>query len=219
MGFFHESAVVYAAAGFLQRSWPDWRAYQYMGLARLAFATGHPYWGYRLLGWGLHHIQDLTQPYHAKPLPGVGLPTLLWLEGTALAGFSGDKQAAIERVATRHMEVEKYQSTWLRRLLRAGQPHPMLQAYADTAQDSQYPPYSVDYLRQVVSRQAVDESAAFDQAIGQWLETAPVTSSFSSGNQLQREDFDHPPLNRQLFRLLGFFGAHSRIYVGAGLAP
>jgi hypothetical protein len=77
----------------------------------------------------------------------------------------------------------------------------------------------VDYLRQVVSRQAVDESAVFDQAIGQWLETAPVTSDFSSGNQLQREDFDHPPLNRQLFRLLGFFGAHSRIYVGAGLAP
>ena len=79
MGFFHESAVVYAAAGFLQRSWPDWRAYQYMGLARLAFATGHPYWAYRFLGWGLHHVQDLTQPYHAKPLPGVELASLLVL--------------------------------------------------------------------------------------------------------------------------------------------
>jgi len=85
MGFFHESAVVYAAAGFLQRSWPDWRAYQYLGLARLAFASGHPYWGYRFLGWGVHHVQDLTQPYHAKPLPGVELPSLLLLEGKALA--------------------------------------------------------------------------------------------------------------------------------------
>lgn len=219
MGFFHESAVVYAAAGFLERSWPDWRAYQYMGLARLAFASGHRYWGYRFLGWGLHHIQDLTQPYHAKPLPGVDLASLLLLEGKAIAGFAEDKQASIERVATRHMEVEKYQSTWLRRLLRAGQPHPMLAAYADVAQDKTYPPYSVDYLREVVSAEAVNDSAVFDEAIGQWLETAPASSDFSSGNQLPKDDFDHPALNQQLFRLLGHFGAHSRIYVSAGLAP
>ncbi|AXI59664.1 phospholipase [Pseudomonas kribbensis] len=219
MGFFHESPVVYAAAGFLERSWPDWRAYQYMGLARLAFATGHSYWGYRFLGWGLHHVQDLTQPYHAKPLPGVELPSLLLLEGKALAGFAEDKQASIERVATRHMEVEKYQSTWLRRVLRAGQPHPMLDAYANPAGDAHYPPYSVDYLREVVSAESVDDSAAFDEAIGQWLETAPVTSDFSAGNQLQQENFDHPELNRQLLKLLGHFGAHSRIYVSAGLAP
>lgn len=219
MGFFHESPVVYAAAGFLERSWPDWRAYQYMGLARLAFASGHSYWGYRFLGWGLHHVQDLTQPYHAKPLPGVELPSLLLLEGKALAGFAEDKQASIERVATRHMEVEKYQSTWLRRVLRAGQPHPMLDAYADAAGDAHYPPYSVDYLREVVSAESVDDSAAFDDAIGQWLETAPVTSDFSAGNQLQQENFDHPELNRQLLKLLGHFGAHSRIYVSAGLAP
>ncbi|WP_085713222.1 MULTISPECIES: phospholipase [unclassified Pseudomonas] len=219
MGFFHESPVVYAAAGFLERSWPDWRAYQYMGLARLAFATGHSYWGYRFLGWGLHHVQDLTQPYHAKPLPGVELPSLLLLEGKALAGFAEDKQASIERVATRHMEVEKYQSTWLRRMLRAGQPHPMLDAYADAAGDAHYPPYSVDYLREVVSAESVDDSAAFDETIGQWLETAPVTSDFSAGNQLQQENFDHPELNRQLLKLLGHFGAHSRIYVSAGLAP
>ncbi|WP_445179839.1 phospholipase [Pseudomonas sp. McL0111] len=219
MGFFHESPVVYAAAGFLERSWPDWRAYQYMGLARLAFATGHRYWGYRFLGWGLHHVQDLTQPYHAKPLPGVDLASLLLLEGKALAGFDADKKASIERVATRHMEVEKYQSTWLRRVLRAGQAHPMLAAYTDSAKDQAYPPYSVDYLREVVSAESVEDSAAFDEAIGQWLETAPVTSDFSSGNQLQREDFNHPALNEQLFKLLGHFGAHSRIYVSAGLAP
>jgi len=219
MGFFHESAMVYAAAGFLQRSWPDWRADQYMGLARLAFATGHPYWGYRFLGWGLHHVQDLTQPYHAKPLPGVELMSLLLMESKALAGFDADKQAAIERVATRHMEVEKYQSAWLRRLLRAGQAHPMLDAYADLAHDASYPPYSVDYLREVVSAESAAESAAFDEAIGQWLDTAVITSDFSAGNQVQREDFDHPALNQQLFELLGHFGAHSRIYVSAGLAP
>jgi len=219
MGFFHENPVVYAAADFLQRSWPDWRAYQYMGLARLAFATGHPYWGYRFLGWGLHHIQDLTQPYHAKPLPGVELASMLLMEGKALAGFDSDKHAAIERVATRHMEVEKYQSAWLRRLLRAGQAHPMLEAYVNLTEDASYPPYSVDYLREVVSAQSAEQSAAFDEAIGQWLETAPVTTDFSAGNQVQREDYNHPALNQQLFKLLGHFGAHSRIYVSAGLVP
>jgi hypothetical protein len=219
MGFFHENPVVYAAADFLQRSWPDWRAYQYMGLARLAFATGHPYWGYRFLGWGLHHIQDLTQPYHAKPLPGVELASMLLMEGKALAGFDSDKHAAIERVATRHMEVEKYQSAWLRRLLRAGQAHPMLEAYVDLTEDASYPPYSVDYLREVVSAQSAEQSAAFDEAIGQWLETASVTTDFSAGNQVQREDYNHPALNQQLFKLLGHFGAHSRIYVSAGLVP
>jgi hypothetical protein len=217
MGFFHENPVVYAAADFLQRSWPDWRAYQYMGLARLAFATGHPYWGYRFLGWGLHHIQDLTQPYHAKPLPGVELASMLLMEGKALAGFDSDKHAAIERVATRHMEVEKYQSAWLHRLLRAGQAHPMLDAYVNLTEDASYPPYSVDYLREVVSAQSAEQSAAFDEAIGQWLETAPVTTDFSAGNQVQREDYNHPALNQQLFTLLGHFGAHSRIYVSAGL--
>ena len=146
MGFFHENPVVYAAAGFLQRSWPHWRAYQYLGLARLAFATGHRYWGYRFLGWGMHHVQDLTQPYHAKPLPGVGLLSMLLMEGKALAGYDSDKHAAIERVATRHMEVEKYHAAWLSRLLRNGERvHPMLQAYADTAQDASHPPYSADW--------------------------------------------------------------------------
>ena len=220
MGFFHENPVVYAAAGFLARSWPDWRAYQYMGLARLAFATGHPYWGYRFLGWGLHHVQDLTQPYHAKPLPGVELASMLLMEGKALAGYGEDKLAAVERVATRHMEVEKYQAAWLYRVLRGGQQvHPMLQAYVDTAEDGVYPPYSVDYLREVVSAQSAAAGAGFDEAIGQWLATAPATHSFSAGNQVQREDYDHPLLNQQLFQLLGHFGAHSRNFVRAGLAP
>lgn len=219
MGFFHESPVVYAAAGFLQRNWPDWRAYQYLSLSRLAFATGHAYWGYRFLGWGLHYVQDLTQPYHAKPLPGVELDSMLLMEAKALAGYDSDKHEAIERVATRHTEVEKYQFAWLQRLLRAGQTHPMLNAYVDIREDATYPPYSEDYLREVVSAQSVAQAAEFDAAIGQWLSTTPATLSFSAGNQLQPEAFDHPVLNQQLFQLLGHFGAHSRIYVGAGLAP
>lgn len=217
MGFFHESAVVYVAAPFLLRNWPDWRAYQYFGLARFAFANGHPYWGYRFLGWGMHYLQDLTQPYHATTLPGDDLTSMLLMEGKALAGYDSDKRAAIERVATRHNEVERYQFAWLRHLLLTGADNPMLTAYADATQDADYPAYSTDYLRQVVSAQADAQAVAFDEAIGQWLTTPGATQSFSAGNQLPAERYDHARLNEQLVQLLRHFGAHSRNYVRAGL--
>ncbi|MDM8349405.1 phospholipase [Pseudomonas sp. sp1636] len=218
IGFFHESAVVYAGAPFLQRSWPDWRAYQYLDLARFAFATGHPYWGYRFLGWGLHYVQDLTQPYHATPLPGADLASMLLMEGKALAGFDADKNAAIERVATRHIEVEKYQAAWLEQVLRAKVALPMLAAYADAAQDATYPPYTERYLRDVVSAESNAQAAAFDQAIGQWLAVSGGVGDFSQGNDLKRENYQHEPLNSQLVGLLRHMGAHSRNFVKAGTA-
>jgi hypothetical protein len=47
-----------------------YRAGLYAELAEGAFATGHPYWGYRFLAWSLHYVQDLTQPWHTVFLPG-----------------------------------------------------------------------------------------------------------------------------------------------------
>lgn len=217
MGFFHENPVVYAAAPFLQRNWPHWRAYQFLDLARFAFAKGHPYWGYRFLGWGLHYIQDLTQPYHATALPGVDLADMLLMESKALAGYDADKKAAIERAATRHTEVEKYQFNWLHGLLLAGQPHPILAAYADTERDASYPPYSVDYPREVISAESSAQAAAFDEAIGQWLQTPAANQSFSAGNALAREPHEHAALNGQLLQLIRNLGAHSRNFVRAGI--
>jgi len=142
----------------------------------------------------------------------------LLMEAKALAGFDTDKRAAIERVATRHMEVEKYQYVWLEQLLLAGQPHPMLAAYADTRQDQAYPDYSPDYLREVVSAESSAQAADFDAAIGQWLSTPEATMSFSTGNELQGQRHDHAQLNAQFYELLRHFGAHSRIFVSAGIA-
>ena len=69
IGYYHESALIYRAAPFLARTYPEMRVQQYLGLARFAFESGHDYWGYRFLGWALHYVQDLTQPYHSKALP------------------------------------------------------------------------------------------------------------------------------------------------------
>ncbi len=54
----------------IKSSYPQYRFYAYMHLARFARKTGHMYWSARFAGWGLHYLQDLTQPYHANLLLG-----------------------------------------------------------------------------------------------------------------------------------------------------
>ena len=81
--FYFENAIVFKAAPFLAQTHVEYRVRQYMTLARFAFAQGHPYWGYRFLGWGLHYLQDLSQPYHASILPGVGTMKMLFVNNMA----------------------------------------------------------------------------------------------------------------------------------------
>ncbi|MDF3932842.1 phospholipase [Pseudomonas citronellolis] len=211
MGFYHESAIIFAGAPYLARSWPEWRAYQFLGLARYAFEHGHPYWGYRFLGWSMHYVQDLTQPYHSTPLPGETTASMLWTALKAMAGFDADKKAAISRVASRHLGVERYQLDWLLESLRAPRGSALLAAYADTRTDGSYPAYSVDYPREVVAAESHAHAAAFDAAIGHWLATIPADAGggFSAGNAVAplRHDVQ---LDEQLLGLIRAFGAHSR---------
>lgn len=152
--------------------WRGWRS------------SGHPYWGYRFLGWALHYVQDLTQPYHAKALPGENTATLMWTAIQAALGDTSGKEAAIERVATRHTEVEKYQADWLRRLLREGRnDDPLLRAYADTSDDDRYPPFGPGYLQDVVAQESYEAADEFDERIGLWLAGAQPGQGFSAGNQ------------------------------------
>ena len=211
MGFYHESPIIFAGAPYLQRSWPEWRAYQFHGLARYAFEHGHPYWGYRFLGWSMHYIQDLTQPYHSTPLPGETTASMLWTALKAMAGFDADKKAAIRRVASRHLGVERYQLDWLLESLRKPQASALLAAYADTSGDDGYPAYSADYPREVVAAESHAHAAAFDAAIGHWLARVPADAGvgFSAGNELAPLQHD-AQLDEQLLALIRAFGAHSR---------
>ncbi|MDP3848158.1 MAG: phospholipase [Pseudomonas sp.] len=220
IGYYHDDAIIFAAGPFLTRTYPEWRAYQYFGLARYAFEHGHPYWGYRFMGWGLHYIQDLTQPYHAKVLPGVETSSLIWTAAKDAAGFGDDKKAAIERVATRHTEIEKYQFKWLQQLLRDGEnASPLLQAYADTSKDGNYPAFDSAYLRNQVSAQSFARADQLDALVGQALAAAPATEGFSQGNQLAAEAAPSAELSALLIELIGNFGAHSRNAVRGTLSP
>lgn len=103
MGFYHLDWLTRTAQPSLLNTYPLWRVALYDRLARVAFETGHPYWGWRFMGWAMHYLGDLTQPYHALPLPGVGTLNALWLV------IKGETNAAIQKVSNRHGVLESYQ--------------------------------------------------------------------------------------------------------------
>ena len=210
IGYYHESALVFAAAPYLAQTLPHWRIYQYAGLARLAFASGHRYWGYRFLGWAMHYLQDLTQPYHSRVLPGVDLADMVLIEAKAQAGFSADREAAIKRVADRHTAIEQYQFERMQALLGQGQmDDPLLSAYADVREDAAYPAFTADYAASVVAAESNARADEFDGLIGQWLARSTASQGFSAGNQLARVPPD-PALDALLVELFRHFGSHSR---------
>lgn len=217
IGYYHEPALVLQAAPYLRRTLPHWRIYQYSGLARLALESGHDYWGYRFLGWALHYMQDLTQPYHAKTVPGFATTELMLIALKGAAGYPEDRLAAIARVADRHTAIEEYQLQRMQQLMAEQAESPLLQAYTQNPQDS-YPAYSVDYAQQVVAAESYASADAFDELIGQWLARKPVAApGFSGGNQLAQAQAD-PLLEQLLIELFKRFGAHTRNVVQTTLA-
>lgn len=72
MKFQHENFIVNKFASHVLEGMTLDRMELFTRLAKLAFSTGHAYWGYRFTAWGMHYIQDLTQPYHSKAVPGKG---------------------------------------------------------------------------------------------------------------------------------------------------
>jgi hypothetical protein len=210
IGYYHESALIFAAAPYLGQTLPHWRVYQYSGLARLAFASGHPYWGYRFLGWAMHYLQDLTQPYHSSVLPGVDTAGMVLIAAKAEAGYPEDREAAIKRVADRHTAIEQYQFDRMQALLTAGQTqHPLLTAYAERDGDADYPAFDVNYAAQVVAAESHERAGELDALIGEWMARGDTAKGFSEGNRLQAVEPDSA-LEALLVQLFRHFGAHSR---------
>jgi len=114
MGFYNEAGIVYALAGFLKETYPEYRIHMCMVLSEYAFKTGHDYWGWRFMGWGMHYLSDLSMPYHAVVLPGVSTCKMLWINTKAMIGFPQAKNNAIQLVSNRHGALEKYQKYAIR---------------------------------------------------------------------------------------------------------
>ncbi len=157
MGFYHLDWLSRTAQPSLLRTYPLWRIALFGELAELAFSTRHEYWGWRFLGWGLHYVGDLTQPYHAIPLPGVGTFGALW---SVAQGKTGE---LVQLVSNRHGVIEAYQYQRLTRALEARQwSAPLLKVIADHAEDT---PLEYEPFVMALTADSVEAAADFDVAI------------------------------------------------------
>jgi hypothetical protein len=234
MGYFHESAIVYRAAPYLARTLPEYRVHLWRSLAVHALKTGHAYWGWRFAGWALHHIQDLTQPYHARVLPGIGVPRMLWISLLDLAGWHGPKDDAVTLVTNRHTAIENYQYHLMQGALRRGEAdHPALMALRDRSSDPATTPPTAwrdGTLRDSVTRESADAADALDATLEASLPARYIADpGYSTGvtepgldlaTVMAREPAEaRQRLDAMLGRLLQRFGAQSRAFVRDLLAP
>ena len=230
MGFFHESPIIFAAAAFLKRSYAEHRIHQFQALARQAFASGHSYWGWRFTGWALHYVQDLTQPYHASALPGVGVLRMLGVNVLDMAGASSFKNNAITLVSNRHAVVENYAYGRMRKAYETSDAtEPLFAALRDTRTDNQHERYTSESTRKVVTAESNAAAAALDrqleltfpakytsdpsQSLGQASDQLDMFAVAQEGPQVE-----HKELLRQLTVLMQNFGRHSRALVRSVLA-
>lgn len=157
MGFYHLDWLTRSAQPDLLRTYPAWRVRLFGALARFAFARGHDYWGWRFSGWALHYIGDLTQPYHAQPLPGVGTPEALWL---VLRGRTAE---AIQLVSNRHGLIESYQYQRVQADLKdRAWETPLMRTLAASAP---VPVWEEGTLVDVLARESVAAGAELDAAL------------------------------------------------------
>ena len=159
MGFYHLDWLTRTVQPNLLGTYPLWRIALFGELAELAFTTGHDYWGWRFLGWGLHYVGDLTQPYHAIPLPGVGTIDALW---SVVQGKTGE---LVQLVSNRHGVIESYQYQRLTRAIDAREwKAPLLRAVSD---HGNHEPITYTTFVLKLTADSVAASAAFDAAIAQ----------------------------------------------------
>lgn len=231
MGLFHEAPIVYKLATYVKRTFPEMRVRQFYALARYAFSRGHDYWGWRFTGWGLHYMQDLSQPYHASLLPGVSVGYMLWINALGIAGIKGPLKSAIQLVTNRHLALENYGYYATLSLVKAGKlDHPLMQGLQDGSRDALFGTFDAKYVRGSLTAHAKQQDRSTDKALEQNLPrklisdptylfetTEPninVLEVVEKGDAKRRARFEAVVAD-----LMRDFGAHSRNFVRAVRAP
>ncbi|HSW66946.1 MAG TPA: hypothetical protein VLH16_00035, partial [Bacteroidales bacterium] len=163
MGFYHQSWIAYAAAPFLERTFPEYRIHLFKTLAEYAFMTGHDYWGWRFLGWSMHYLGDLSMPYHSSVLPGVSTFRMLWINTKAIIGFPRSRDAAVQLVSNQHMVMEKFIGLELQQAFaRQDFTHPFIVALKNPVP---LIAYRDDFPRQVVAKEAANKGGKTVRAL------------------------------------------------------
>jgi len=166
MGFYHESGIVGKAAPSFLKTFPEQRVHLFQALARLAFQTGHPYWGYRFAGWGLHYLQDITMPYHATIMPGRSTLTMISIALLDMIGIHGPKDSAVSEVSRAHIFIEKLLNQELHEAYRKNdQEAALFRALRDEKADKGYPAYFDRFLSQVAAKESRAASKPLYKAV------------------------------------------------------
>lgn len=226
MGFLHQGRVFDTLAPSLTRSLVELRVAQFSALARLAFGTGHAYWGWRFAGLAAHYVQDLTQPYHASAAPGESLPGMLWANTAAALGMPAAKQALVILQGNRHFALEQLQARWILDNAERRRESDAERALHDTGLDARYPAWTALSPREVVAAEAYAAGPQTDAAVVTGLPARYVNDPgydfAASGAQMelgpelaQELAAQRRALQTMVSRLLGRFGAHSRNLVRA----
>lgn len=227
MGFYHESAVVYALAGFLKRTFAQYRALQYLRLAQFAFRTGHDYWGYRFLGWGLHYVQDLTQPYHATVMPSRSSAGMIWINLLNTVGVGGPQQDAIQLLTNRHLALENFQRNLMLDHYRKNDRNtPSFRALSTTSDDAKYDYRNSQYIRDIVAGESAAAASELDELLEESLPESvaqdpdriyegvtPEDDMYSQLKESERAE----ALIQKLLPLFRSVGIHTRNYIRMGL--
>lgn len=217
IGYYHEAWIVFLFADYLKRTLPEYRMREFLALSRFAFKTGHPYWGYRFLGWGLHYIEDLTQPYHASVLPGTSVMEMIWINTLDVFGFDSLKKAAIQRISVRHEAIENYHYAILLDSLKNHTTHTFMDSMQDTKKDSIYGEYNQSYVRNLIAKESKERSDRLDFLLGNTNEIlafqrdAKFDLTTIPDNEATRE------LNSLIEEMMLSLGSHARNYIRAGL--
>lgn len=180
MGFYNESGIVYALAGFLKETYPEYRIHQFKVLSEYAFKTGHDYWGWRFMGWGVHYLSDISMPYHSVVLPGVSTAKMLWINAKAMAGRDQAKKDAVQLVSNRHGALEKYQKYATRELFG--------KKAADDMTKAAVPAYNDNVPRDNVSKMAAKQAKETDRLLVECMPKQYVSDPTVEFNDLPGTD-------------------------------
>jgi hypothetical protein len=201
MGFYHEATVVNWTATQLTHTLPEYRIHLFLSLSRLAFQSGHLYWGWRFAGMGAHYIQDLTQPYHTKVLPGESTFRLIYSGAIDKIGMHGQKEHFIEQASNEHLALEK------RAYCAALQSQTPAASLTQGLDDKQF--YKAPYVRNILSAQSYDLA---DQVA---VAFRPLMISKKSSCEIPTL----PKADALLGQLMKNFGQHTRGFIRAVLPP
>ncbi|HOV32397.1 MAG TPA: hypothetical protein PLX23_03435 [Candidatus Hydrogenedens sp.] len=224
MGFLHENPVIKFFAPFLKQSYVEYRIYLYKELSKLAFETGHPYWGWRFMGWGLHYLGDLSMPYHTTALPGYSALRMIWIYLLDMLGIPGPTNNAMQLSSNRHLAVESFMgSLYLNAVYKQDDPFLLIEGISNgtskalfninntnnnkcwtenqcVLEEGTIPEYSDDLPRNCLALRSHNWSKSLDSLISQTLPDTFVNDpTVELGNLEERYDILNLTLAEQSF--------------------